>query len=73
MFFRNKKIEETVKKTLRLRSEPDGEGTQIFDFSSIFRKTFTSKPRSSARNHRRDMFYILKVISKLNVICEKKN
>ena len=71
--FRSENIEGTVKKYLKLRSEPDFEGTQIFDFASFFRKTFTSKPSSSAKNHRRDMFYILKAISKLNVICEKKN
>ena len=33
--------------TVKLRSEPDFEGTQNFDFASFFRKTFTSKPSSS--------------------------
>ena len=46
--------------------------SKILSFAAFLVKTFASKPLSSAKNHRGDLFYILKILSELIAICQLK-
>ena len=67
---RSENIEANVKIPLKIEVQLDFEDVENSEFDYFLVKTFTSKPLSSAKNHRGAMFYIFKTLSEPSAICQ---